>query len=59
MEHSATYIELEAMIEKNWIVKSISEFDQQLSQLEQEGQISREEYISLLDLYIGKRKEPK
>ena len=54
MEHSATYIELEKMLEKNWIVKSISEFNEQPSELEKKGKISSEEHKALLDLYIEK-----
>ena len=42
------------MIEKNWIVKSLSEFDQQLQELENDGQFTTEEHKSLLKLYIEK-----
>jgi hypothetical protein len=40
MDPSPIYIELEAMIEKNWVVRSLPEFGQQLEQLEKEGKIS-------------------
>lgn len=44
------------MIEKNWMVKSLSEFEQQLEQLEKNGQITAEEHKSLIELYIEKFK---
>ena len=53
MDHSVVYVELEAMIEKNWLVKSLTEFEQQLDQLAQEGLITAEEHASLLRLYIA------
>jgi hypothetical protein len=56
MEHSLVYVELVAMIEKNWIVKSLSEFDWQLEELEKDGQITAEERKSLLELYLEKFK---
>jgi hypothetical protein len=56
MEHSSIYAELAAMIEKNWIVKSLSEFEQQLEQLEKDGQITADEHKSLLRLYIDRFK---
>jgi hypothetical protein len=57
MQQSTIYKELEAMIEKNWPVKSPSEFDQLLAQLKKDRQITREEYRSLLELFIGKSKK--
>jgi hypothetical protein len=54
MEHSSLYSELVAMIEKNWIVKSLTEFDQQLETLEKERQITADERKSLLELYIDR-----
>lgn len=54
MDHSPTYRQLITMIEKNWLVKSISEFEQQLGQLEQEEWISAEEKAALLELYAKK-----
>ena len=57
MQQSSIYKELEAMIEKNWLVKSPSEFDQWLVQLEKHRQITREEYRSLLELFMGKSKK--
>ena len=56
MEHSSIYVELVAMIEKNWIVKSLSEFDRQLQELEKDGQITADERKSLLMLYLEKFK---
>ena len=56
MEHSFVYVELVAMIEKNWIVKSLSEFDRQLEGLEKDGQITAEQRKSLLELYLEKFK---
>lgn len=56
MEHSLIYVELAAMIEKNWIVKSLSEFDRQLEGLEKDGQITADERKSLLELYLEKFK---
>jgi hypothetical protein len=56
MEHSLIYVELAAMIEKNWIVKSLSEFDRQLKELEKDGQITADERKSLLGLYLEKFK---
>ena len=57
MPQSTIYKELEAMIEKNWLVKSLSEFNKQLEQLEKDRQITIGEYRSLLELYIGKSKK--
>jgi hypothetical protein len=54
MDHSLVYIELEAMIEKDWLVKSLTEFEQQLDRLVQERRITPEEHASLLRLYIGR-----
>jgi DNA-binding MarR family transcriptional regulator len=54
MQQSSIYKALEAMIEKNWLVKSPSEFDQLLAQLEKARQITREEYRSLLELFLRK-----
>ena len=51
MDPSPLYVELEAMIEKNWFVRSLPEFDRQLEQLEKEGKISALEHASLLKLY--------
>ena len=56
MEHSSIYVELVAMIEKNWITKSLSEFDRQLQELEKDGQITADERKSLLRLYLEKFK---
>lgn len=53
MESSTIYIELKAMIEKNWLQKSVSGLDQMLKQLEEEGQVTAEERRSLLELYVS------
>ena len=57
MQQASIYKELEALIEKKWLVKSPSEFDQLLAQLEKDRQITREEYRSLLELFMGKSKK--
>jgi hypothetical protein len=57
MDPSPVYIELEAMIEKNWVVQSLPTFGQQLEQLEKEGKISPQEHASLLKLYLGRPKQ--
>ena len=53
MDHSPVYTELEAMIEKHWVIKSLPEFGEQLDQLEKEGRISAQEHASLLELFLG------
>ena len=57
MDPSPVYVELEAMIEKNWVVQSLPVFAQQLEHLEKEGKISAREHASLLQLYLGKSKQ--
>ena len=54
MQQSSIYKELEAKIEKNSQVKSAAEFDKHLSQLKKDGQITSQEYRSLLELFMGK-----
>ena len=54
MQQSTVYKELEAMIEKDWLVKSLPELDQLLKQLMQDGQITTADYRSLLERYLGK-----
>ena len=54
MEHSEIYLVLRSQIEKNLLGKSLSEFNQQLERLEQEGWITREEYRELVELFIEK-----
>jgi len=54
MDPSPLYVELETMIEKNWVVRSLPEFGLQLEQLEKDGKISPQEHIRLLNLYLGK-----
>jgi hypothetical protein len=57
MEESTIYRELEAMIEKDFLVKSPSEIDQMLKALEKDGRITLGEYRSLIELYLGKTKK--
>jgi hypothetical protein len=54
MAHSEIYLVLKSQIEKNLLVKSLSEFNQQLERLEEEGWITREEYRELMELFIEK-----
>jgi len=54
MEQSTLFKELEAMIEKDWLVKSVTEFDELLKQLMQNKQITTADYRSLLEKYLGK-----
>ena len=56
MDPSPVYIAFEAMIEKNWVVQSITVFAQELEHLETEGKISAREHASLLQLYLGRSK---
>ena len=53
MHPSPVHLEFEAMIEKNWVVHSLPEFDRQLEQLEKDGKISAREHALLLKLYLG------
>ena len=57
MQQLSIYKELEAMIEKDQLVKVPSEFDRLLAQLEKDGKITRAEYRSLLEIYLGKSKK--
>ena len=57
MNHSAVYMELESMIQKNWMVQSLAEFGQELERLEKEGKISTQERSSLIELYVGKSRQ--
>ena len=57
MNHSPLYIELEAMIQKNWMVQSLAKFGQELERLEKEGKISAQERSSLIELYLGKSRQ--
>jgi len=57
MNHSPVYIELESMIQKNWMVQSLAEFGQELERLEKEGKISTQERSSLIELYVGKSRQ--
>ena len=57
MDDSALYIELQAMIEKNWLVKSLTEFAEELNQLQHEGRITATERQSLLEFYFENAKK--
>jgi hypothetical protein len=57
MQQTRLYKELKTMIEKDWLVKSPSEVEQLLARLEKDRQLTREQYRSLLELYIGKSKK--
>jgi hypothetical protein len=57
MQQLSIYKELEAMIEKDQLVKVPSEFDRLLAQLEKDGKITRAEYRSLLETYLGQFKK--
>jgi hypothetical protein len=57
MNHSPVYMELESMIQKNWMVQSLAEFGQELERLEKEGKISTQERSSLIELYVGKSRQ--
>jgi hypothetical protein len=50
-------MELESMIQKNWMVQSLAEFGQELERLEKEGKISTQERSSLIELYVGKSRQ--
>jgi hypothetical protein len=56
MQQSNIFRELEATIEKDWLVKSLTEFDQMLKQLVQSKQITLTDYRSLLEKYLGRFK---
>src|SRR5690349_2691923 len=49
MQQSNIFKELEATIEKDWLVKSLTEFDQMLKPLVQKKQITLADYRSLLE----------
>jgi hypothetical protein len=53
MQQSNIFIELEAMIEKDWFQKSLTEFDQMLKQLLRNKQLTLADYRSLLEKYLG------
>ena len=57
MQQSTIYKELEDMIMKDWLVEGPSELDTLLAQLEKDRKITRGEYRSLLELYLGKSKK--
>jgi hypothetical protein len=56
MQQSNIFKELEAMIEKDWLVKSLTELDSMLKQLVQNQQITLADYRSLLEKYLGRFK---
>jgi hypothetical protein len=51
MQKSTVYQELEAMAKTAWLGKSLTEIDQLLKQLIKEGQITKADYRSLLEIY--------
>ena len=55
MDHSKSYLALDQMIEKGWLVTGISDFDQVLSKLEESGHITRAEHQALLMRFLGKK----
>ena len=57
MQQSTIYKQLEGMIEKDWLVKNPLEVDKLLAQMEKDRRITRGEYRSLLELYLGKIKK--
>jgi len=58
MQQSTIYEELEAMIKKDWLVKSPTELDQMLKQLVKTKKITTADYRSLLEKYLGKFNKP-
>ena len=48
---------MEAMIEKDFLVKNPSEVDQMLRDLKEDGRITTGEYRSLIELYLGKSRK--
>jgi hypothetical protein len=57
MDHSKSYLALDHMIEKGWLVTGISDFDQVLNKLEESGHITRAEHQSLLLRFMGNKVE--
>jgi hypothetical protein len=57
MDHSKSYLALDQMIEKGWLVTGISDFAQVLHELEKKGHITREEHQSLLMRFMGKKRD--
>jgi hypothetical protein len=53
MQQSNIFTELEAMIEKDWFQKSLTEFDQMLKQLVRSKRLTLADYRSLLEKYLG------
>jgi hypothetical protein len=50
MENSASYVALEAMMQKGWIIMSFTELEDHFDLLEQKGLISVSEHQALLEL---------
>jgi len=50
MENSTSYMAMEAMIQKGWIVMSFAELEEHLDLLESKGLISASERKTLLEL---------
>lgn len=55
MDHSKSYLALDQMIAKGWLVTGISDFDQVLNKLEESGHITPAEHQSLLLRFMGKK----
>ena len=55
MDHSKSYLALDRMIEKGWLVTGISDFDRVLSKLEESGHITQAEHHALLMRFLGKK----
>jgi len=54
MDQSKGFAALEEMIEKDWMVMSICDFDQLLRQLEEDERITAAEHQSLIRQLAGK-----
>ena len=54
MDQSKGFATLEEMIEKDWMVMSICDFDQLLRQLEEDERITAAEHQSLIRQLAGK-----
>ena len=57
MEYSKAYADVAAMIEKNWVVMSMSDFDALLLHLEVAEHITAAEHQSLFELQAAKYRD--
>ena len=57
MDHSKSYLALDQMIEKGWLVTGISDFDQVLNKLEESGHITPAEHQALLQRFAAQKLE--